>query len=129
MAQSSKYRKPVKRTCKLLYGRTLAMTFVYEDGKAEADAYEIREIGSDCGRGFRLTKTTTEGEGLDARIVRGNTYECHLAGDGQQSCGCKGFAFRGTCRHVEAIRSLIDMQVISGGYPGAEQHDEAVDAY
>lgn len=108
-------------TVKLMYnGTLLVMTFYPADGKATADAYDLREVGSDSGRTFRLTKHLLVGEGLDARRVRTETYSVTVCGDGSQGCSCPAGRYRGLCRHTAPLRALVDAGILEGGYPGGE---------
>ncbi len=62
---------------------------------AETDGYHVAPLPSDFGPAFRLAKLTgkkKDGEGQ---------YDVSLHGTGQ--CCCKGFSFRGTCRHVRSL--------------------------
>ena len=71
------------------------------EGKKE-DRYEIAEIASDFGRGFRVQKfAVVEGE-----IRREEAYHVNLDGDGD-TCECKGNLRFGYCRHVEAMKTLV----------------------
>jgi len=107
--------KAVRRICGRRlswHAPVLTITLSYTDGTEEATEYRVEEVGSDVGRSFDLTRWTRPGE-------RG-TVERHrvsLAGNGQNACGCKANAFKGTCKHVEAIRFLIDSGRLPGGYP------------
>jgi hypothetical protein len=50
------------------------------------------------GRAFRLTKDST-----------GEHYSCFVARNGQDHlCECRGFEAHGHCRHVDALKRLID---------------------
>jgi hypothetical protein len=64
----------------------------------ETDGYHAAPLASDFGPSFRLVKLTgkkKEGEGQ---------YDVSLHGTGQ--CCCKGFSFRGTCRHTKSLYAL-----------------------
>lgn len=68
-------------------------------GKAE-DLYTVRELpvgaGFD-GRGFALLKDRT-----------GEHHNTFLADTGQDSCDCPGGTYTGRCKHLDALRHLID---------------------
>lgn len=75
-------------------GRQIVVVSVGKD----TDAYECVPFAADHGPAYRLAKLTGKakaGEGL---------YDVSLHGQGQ--CCCKGFAFRGTCRHVRSLFAL-----------------------
>lgn len=61
----------------------------------QEDFYLGVELPTDYGRGFRIAKETGE-----------QPYDVNL--DGRRStCECPGFAFRGTCRHLQGLYALI----------------------
>lgn len=79
----------------------------------DTDAYDCVPFAADYGPAYRLAKLTgkaREGEGL---------YDVSLHGRGQ--CCCKGFGFRGTCRHVRALFALW-----AGGALDTTRHAAAV---
>jgi hypothetical protein len=66
-----------------------------------ATGYWLRETGGrDDGQGFELAKAPSRGEQ--------ETYYVHVGSDGHASCDCKGYEYRGLCKHAEAVRSLIE---------------------
>jgi hypothetical protein len=46
------------------------------------------------------------------------TYVVNLAGDG--SCGCKGFQYRGACKHLEAVRNQPEPTALAKAAAKAE---------
>jgi len=64
----------------------------------ETAFYEFIEIPCQIGgRGFRLR-----------RIGRDQIYDLRIGQPADTSCECKGFVYRDTCRHVLALRKLIE---------------------
>ena len=91
-----------------LRGRRLTLTLMVRNKQVE-EAYDLIEIGSDLGRGFRLVKI-----GGDEAV-----HETHIGGTGLVLCDCHGFqagAFQ--CRHIAALVALLMAGAIPGGVPG-----------
>lgn len=65
---------------------------VTENGKI--DTYDVREIGSDFGRCFRVEKRD------------GDSYDVCVNGR-QSTCECLGHLKHGHCRHVSGLAALI----------------------
>ena len=91
-----------------LRGQRLTLTLM-ERGKEVVEDYDLAEIGSNLGRGFRLVK------------IGGNeaVHETHIGGTGLVLCDCHGFqaaAFQ--CRHIAALIALLAAGAIRGGVPG-----------
>ncbi len=63
--------------------------------------YAVEEFVSDHGRAFMLFKL---GAGSDKTEER---YGCVVGAHGVQMCECKGFAFSGSCKHLEAVKTLL----------------------
>jgi hypothetical protein len=65
----------------------------------ETNVYDVSEIGSEIGgRGFRLAKLDAEGE----------VYHVLIADEVSTLCDCIGFEHTGHCKHVDALRAVID---------------------
>lgn len=114
--RTSNVYRPVSRTC-CYHNGILTMKFVDAENRSSCDAYRVEEIGSDCGRSFKVTKIIEASHA----ISDGETYTVHLSGDGWSMCGCKGNVHRNVCRHVSALRALIVQGKITGGFPGGEE--------
>jgi hypothetical protein len=80
--------------------RTLVIT---QDG--DRTFYDLKEIGVDFGRGFRVDKCA-EGTGSD-RDSSG--YDVHLDAQLGDSCTCKGHTYKGKCKHVDSIKTLVNL--------------------
>jgi hypothetical protein len=78
--------------------RTLVIT---RDG--DRVFYTLRELAVDFGRGFRLDKCA-EGTGSDPE---GDSYDVHLDEALGHSCTCKGWCYKGKCKHVDAAAALV----------------------
>jgi hypothetical protein len=65
--------------------------------------YAVAEFPADEGRGFHLVKRTP---GTDRNE---EAYSCFLpqCGD-RRDCECKGFAYAGHCKHLDALAALIE---------------------
>jgi hypothetical protein len=80
--------------------RTLVVT---QDG--ERTFYDLKEIPTDFGRGFRLDKCA-EGTGSDRDS---NSYDVHLDEQLGDSCTCRGWCYKSKCKHVAAVKTLIQL--------------------
>jgi hypothetical protein len=74
------------------------------DAKGVKCGYCLKELTVDFGRGFELTKFDTE-EAADGDHV----YHVHLDAQLGNSCTCKGFIHRDKCKHLDALRKLIEV--------------------
>ncbi len=92
----------------------LTLTLSYTDGSEEATDYRVREIPSDAGRSFRLTRWTRPGEHGTVE-----THRVHVGGRGLGSCGCGAARWGGGCKHESSMRKLLDLRLIGGGIPAA----------
>lgn len=63
-----------------------------------SDYYAVARSPSDFGRAARLTKIGSDG----------SAYGVCLEDAGTTHCGCRGHAAYGRCRHVEALRWLLE---------------------
>lgn len=65
--------------------------------------YVVSEFPADVGRGFVLAKTSrgTDGDSSSYHVFAAKHR-------GNDSCTCKGNVYQGTCKHVDAIRALIE---------------------
>ena len=80
----------------------LAMT-IGTGEKAKHFGYYVQRINTDFGTAFRFEKFATEQE-----EDKDSAYDVNLdMGTGRHSCTCKGHAYAGHCKHVEAIAGLI----------------------
>jgi hypothetical protein len=71
------------------------------DGKV-SDDYRVERIPADFGKGFSITKVVGEvGPSSDAK------HQVCIGNDGVDSCSCPGHVYRGHCRHIAAIKVLI----------------------
>lgn len=76
---------------------TRAGVFAIIDTKQIA-LYEFVEIPCQIGgRGFSLR-----------RLGRDTVYDLRVGAPADTSCECKGFIYRDTCRHLLALRALIE---------------------
>lgn len=64
----------------------------------DTTTYLVRPIPADFGYGYEIEKL---GDGFE--VV--TTYHVNLMG-GESSCTCKGMAYHGHCRHVEALAAI-----------------------
>jgi hypothetical protein len=57
---------------------------------------------------YHLTPLSAEAGALAHRFAKlnGEVYEVRVSPEGMTSCGCKGMAYRGHCRHVESLVAL-----------------------
>lgn len=62
------------------------------------DSYELRRIPSEMG-GVAVE--------VRKRMEIGVAYHVHLSRDLGDSCTCEGGKYRGSCRHMEAVRLAI----------------------
>ena len=76
---------------------------ITQDG--ERCDYHLRELTVDFGRGFEMTKFETD-QGSDADERR---YHVHLDNHLGDSCTCKGHSYQSKCKHVDAIKVLIQL--------------------
>lgn len=70
--------------------------------------YYLEAVPSDFGTAFRLTKVKGEWDGL-RRLDE--PYDVLLAGH-ESSCTCKGNTYRGHCKHVDALTTLRQRNLI-----------------
>jgi hypothetical protein len=117
MAKTTKKSPAVKPQRTMRYDAVHGLLTITDGVSA---TYHVEEIGSQFGRGFRMTKLGADGKPVPARGIAAGQYDLHLSGNGQQSCECPSALLRNTCRHCESLRKLIDLGKIIGGYPGAE---------
>lgn len=75
------------------------------DSKGERDAYFLEPIAADWGRAFRFHKVQP-GKGEDAY------YDVHADDELGDSCTCPGHTYKDRCKHVAAVRKLIDLHVL-----------------
>ncbi len=67
--------------------------------------YTVSEFPTDwAGRGIHLAKETT---GTDPESESYSVF-CARAGSRGDTCECKGFTFKGTCKHADAVRALVE---------------------
>jgi hypothetical protein len=86
-------RKKPDRSCKLTSGEEGTRTLTLRVGK-QTDDYDLREIATDYGRGFELTKSD------------GTVYHVCLDTPTSQ-CDCKGHSHHGHCKHVDSLTALV----------------------
>jgi hypothetical protein len=57
---------------------------------------------------YHLTPLPTDAGGLAYRFAKlnGEVYKARVSPEGLTSCGCKGMAYRGHCRHTAALVAL-----------------------
>jgi hypothetical protein len=57
---------------------------------------------------YHLTPLRAEAGALAYRFAKlnGEVYEVRVSPEGATSCGCKGMAYRGRCRHTAALVAL-----------------------
>jgi hypothetical protein len=81
-----------------------AATRLLAIGGKKPGAYRVTEIGVEGGRGFQLAKVAG---GSDAEETG---YSCFIttAQFFYSSCDCKGFTRFGYCRHVTALKRLLN---------------------
>lgn len=58
----------------------------------EKQEHKIHEV--DC---IKIRATNKENGGTDGRVF----YALRLFSNGQRSCECKGWRYRGTCKHMK----------------------------
>lgn len=96
-----KGRQPIERSVTFAAtapGKGWLMLTVGKDSAA----YRLTEVHPElAGRAFQLVKAG----GADASE---STYRVALADDGSARCDCCSFHHRGKCKHVDALRMLID---------------------
>lgn len=71
-------------------------------GKRNHCRYLVEEFGCDRGRGFVLFKLD---DGSDKTEER---YGCFAGGNGSGHCECKGYHATGRCKHLQAVKALIE---------------------
>jgi hypothetical protein len=69
---------------------------------AESTGYHLEPMPSDFGRAFKLTKFAAD-EGSDPAE---REYAVNVDGP-RAECGCKGHAYRGHCKHADALARLV----------------------
>jgi hypothetical protein len=90
--------KPV-RTVKLIdIGHPVLMIRQTTGEKTEQFEYSLRRLASDFGTAFELAKWDDAG-GVAER------YNVLLHG-AESTCDCKGFTYRGRCKHLESLTAL-----------------------
>lgn len=73
---------------------------IYSKREPHGSTYFLRLLRTEWGRGFTLEKAA---DWPDAA-----KYAVNINGDGYDSCECKGFCKTGGCKHVLAMRSLVE---------------------
>jgi hypothetical protein len=60
---------------------------------------------------YHLTPLQAEAGALAYHFAKlnGEIYEVRVSAEGSTSCGCKGMAYRGRCRHTAALLALRDV--------------------
>ncbi len=131
--------KPVK-TSRRIVSRTLrcepacmgwwiTIRQTMSDATVDQTVYGVEEVSSNVGRSFEMTRV----QGDDCL-----SYRVDLSGDGRQHCertngeACPAFRRSGNteCKHCDALCACIDAGKMGPvGYPGAEQNDDASEAY
>lgn len=71
-----------------------------EDCDRNTEDYRLTELPVDFGRGFELVKTGSD---------FGKTYHVHLDRELGNSCTCPGGIYRGTCKHLTAVTTLVEL--------------------
>jgi hypothetical protein len=77
---------------------SLAFLIVDLEVDGQTDRYVVAPISADFGPAFRVDKVVAEGKKKDG------PYDVSLSGHG--NCDCKGFSFRGSCRHYRGLLML-----------------------
>lgn len=89
---------PKQRTVRLQSADTTTPLMLVHVGD-DAFGYGLERIASDFGTAFRLTKYECGKEGPQGE------YDVLIDGL-RSSCTCKGFTYRGHCKHVDALTKL-----------------------
>jgi len=71
------------------------------------DYYIVTPIPADYGTAFRVAKQHPT-EDRDLAVYHVNIGDMHDPAAVDASCECPGFCYRGKCRHILGIRTLID---------------------
>src|SRR5262249_4512871 len=101
LTQTLKIRKPrakperTMRIGKLING---VLSLAIADGRGEHDAYLIRQIPTDWGRGFEITNVAPK-PGDEA------VYHLHIDESLGDSCTCPGHTYKGKCKHLDAVKT------------------------
>lgn len=93
-------------------GRSLPSLYLYSDWSNKKgdfrtrDRYDVEEIPSGMGRAFLLHRTPAAVAADPDHVER---YGVLVAMNPQDHlCECRGFAAHGYCKHISAVRELID---------------------
>jgi hypothetical protein len=108
MATTTKPRKTTQRSLKVSKPINGVYSLALTDSRGEHDAYFLREIAVDFGRGFRIDKVQVK-NGEDAG------YDVHLDASMGDSCTCPGHTYHkhnAPCKHIAAVRKLIELRVL-----------------
>ncbi|HEY2908670.1 MAG TPA: hypothetical protein VGI99_00400 [Gemmataceae bacterium] len=81
-----------------------------QTGKGKIAEYAIVEFHADGGRGFRISNRAG---GADAYAVFLPFEELADSGMAFESCDCRGFERFGHCKHIAAIRAIVDRGLIA----------------
>lgn len=114
MTTATRAVKPIRKltVARPFDGRDLIVCVV--EGR-NIDHYFVAPKSSDWGCAFTFAKM---GETAPP-------YDVLLAEDGQDVCGCKGFARYGYCRHHAAARKLVELQAFEVRRPSFPAGSEA----
>jgi hypothetical protein len=95
-------KKPVTRTLNwTAEGGYYAGKLVIKQGK-ETDAYLVREIGADFGRGFQVE-----------HLTEGQCYHVNVTDPAAHStCECLGFLRWSRCKHRDSLAALIKLGML-----------------
>lgn len=84
------------------FSRVAGVVAIHTD-RASA-SYAVSEFACDWpGRSFHLAKLAT---GTDPESEAYSVF-CAARGPAADLCDCKGFTFKGTCKHADAVRALV----------------------
>jgi len=85
-----------------------------QKGKGHIGEYRVEEFACDGGRGFTLRKlaggSDPTTESYDVFLPFEETAD---AGFAWETCDCHGFERFGHCKHVDAIRAIVDRGLIA----------------
>jgi hypothetical protein len=88
---------------------------IVADGPKE-DRYAVHEFETPMGRAFHVEKHGPRGGD-------GHVYDVLIAPEPQNDqCGCMGFLHRGSCRHRDGLRALLDCRAEEAAYRN-KSHD------
>src|SRR5579862_7039627 len=105
MTQTAAKGKSKERRLKIGAKVNGVLSLAIQDSQGRHDAYFVREVVVDWGRGFRVDKVLPK-DGQDSG------YDVHLDKDLGHSCTCPGHIYHRQgkpCKHIAAVAVLVSL--------------------